>query len=250
MVPISSRVGVAMQKFQAIVMDIKSKIISGQYSQGDRLPTTTELCDEYGVSKITVKRAMDDLVALGLVARRRGSGTYVKGIEGTNALTGSGNRSHQMRGLVADGEIANQEVTSDVHEFTVVQPPADVATLLNMDEDEFAYFVCRTRFMDGEPWSVEHTYMPLKVVPDLREKHVEGSIYRYIENDLGLKIASAHRAVCAVHPSDDEAKWLGIEPSTPIISVRQVGYLDDGTPFEVSMAEHVPGYEFFSVSTK
>ena len=136
-----------MQKFQAIVMDIRQKITSGEYSQGDRLPTTQELCEQYGVSKITVKRAMDDLVTMGLVARRRGSGTYVKGIEGTSRLTGVGNRSHQMRGLVADGEIANLQVSSDVHTFTVVNPPSDVAKLLNMEPDEFAYFVCRTRYM-------------------------------------------------------------------------------------------------------
>lgn len=239
-----------MQKYQAIVMDIRQKITSGEYSQGDRLPTTSELCEEYGVSKITVKRAMDDLVTMGLVARRRGSGTYVKGIEGTNTLTGVGNRSHQMRGLVADGEIASLQVESDVHDFTVVKPPTDVARLLNMEPDEFAYFVCRTRYMGGEPYSVEHTYMPIKVIPDLREKHARGSIYRYIENDLGLKIASAHRVVCAVHPSADVARWLQVELQTPVISVRQVGYLDDGTPFEVSVAEHAPGYEFFSVSTK
>lgn len=240
----------AMQKYQAIVRDIRYKITSGSYVQGDRLPTTAELCDEYGVSKITVKRAMDDLVALGLVARRRGSGTYVKGIEGRSTLTGSSNASQQMNGLVNDGDVLGQPVTSDVHQFMVVQPPADIATLLNMEQDEFAYYVCRTRFLGGSPHSVEHTYMPLKLVPDLRVKNVNGSIYRYIEDDLGLKIASAHRVVCATHPADEEAMWLGIDTNTPIIEVRQVGYLDDGTPFEVSTVDHAPGYEFFSVSTK
>lgn len=239
-----------MQKFQTIVVDIRQKITSGFYSQGDRLPTTSELCEQYGVSKITVKRAMDDLVAMGLVARRRGSGTYVKGIEGRSTLTGMQNYSRQMNGLVADGETLNQTVTSDVHDFLVVQPSTDIARLLNMEPDEFAYYVCRTRFMDGKPYSVEQTYMPLKVVPDLREKHVEGSIYSYIENDLGLKIASAHRVVCAVHPSFEQAEWLAVDKNTPLISVRQVGYLDDGTPFEVSTALHAVGYEFFSVSTK
>ena len=67
--------GATMHKYQAIVSDLRHKITVGEYAQGDRLPTTPELCKQYGVSKITVKRAMDDLESLGLVARRRGSGT-------------------------------------------------------------------------------------------------------------------------------------------------------------------------------
>ncbi|MBR3234731.1 MAG: GntR family transcriptional regulator [Atopobiaceae bacterium] len=239
-----------MQKYLTIVMDVRHRIASGEYAQGDRLPTTTEMCEHYGVSKITVKRAMDDLVMQGLVARRRGSGTYVKGAIATPALAGSENASHQMDGFTADGELLGIETSSDVHEFLVTQPPADIAQQLGMEADEFAYYVCRTRLADGKPQTVEHTYMPLKVIPDLRARHASESIYRYIENELGLKISSAHRVITAIHPSPEDASRLGISLDTPVISVRQVGYLDDGTPFELSIAIHSPGYEFFSVSTK
>lgn len=239
-----------MHKYTAIVMDIRSRISSGEYRHGDRLPTTTELCAHWGVSKITVKRAMDELESLGLIARRRGAGTYVKGASSTRALTGAWSSSRQMDGFVATAIESGHIATSDVHEFLVVQPPDDIAVLLNMEADEFAYYVCRTRLLDGEPSNVERTYMPIKVIPDLREKHVQGSIYSYIEGELGLRIASAHRAICAVHPSDDDARWLGVEHDTPLISVRQVSYLDDGTPFEQTTVTHHPGYEFYTVSTK
>ncbi len=239
-----------MHKYMTIVMDIRHKISSGEYTQGEKLPTIPELCEQYDVSKITVKRAMDDLESLGLIARRRGSGTFVKGIAGTSTLTGARNTYDHFENVIPDSEILGTKVTRQVHEFLVVQPPTDIAQILDMDSESFAYYICRTRFTDGMPDRVEHTYVPLRVAPDLKRSMMEGSLYRYIEDQLGLKVASAHRAIGAVHPSIDEAQWLNVDRQTPLVSVRQVGYLDDGTPFEVSTCVHAPGYEVFSVTTK
>ncbi|MDO5119737.1 MAG: GntR family transcriptional regulator [Coriobacteriales bacterium] len=239
-----------MLKYQTIVMDIRHKIADGDYSQGDRLPTIPELCKLYDVSKITVKRAMDELESIGLIARRRGSGTYVKGIAGTSTLTSARNALTQGEAILPDSEMLGSNVTRTVHEFMVVQPPSDIAQILDIAPDAFTYYICRTRFADGVPDRVEHTYVPLSISPSLRKSDMEGSLYRYIVDQLGLKVASAHRAIAAVHPTVDEARWLGVELQTPLVSVRQVGYLDDGTAFEVSTCVHAPGYEFFTVSTK
>lgn len=237
-----------MQKYQTIVMDLRHKITTGEYTQGQRLPTIPELCEQYGVSKITVKRAMDDLESLGLIARRRGSGTYVKGVEGTSTLTGLNNVFSRM-GLSHETEQLGDQVTREVHEFLVVQPPNDIARILDIEDDELTYYICRTRFVNGEPERVEHTYVPLRVVPNLRASLLSGSLYRYIEDQLGLNIASVHRAIGAAHPTEEEGRWLGLDQQVALVSVRQVGYLDDGTPFEVSTCVHAPGYEFFAVST-
>lgn len=239
-----------MQKYQTIVMDIRHKISAGEYAQGDRLPTTQELCEQYGVSKITVKRAMDDLVALGLVARRRGSGTYVKGMAGTQSLTSAENALRRTTDLSPDTELLGTNVSREVHTFVVVQPPADIAELLAMELDEFAYYICRTRIVNGAPDRVEHTYVPLKIIPNLRQSQVSTSIYRLVENTLGLHVASMHRAIGATHPTADEARWLGVDLQTPLVSVRQLGYLDDGRPFELSTCVHAPAFEFFDVTTR
>lgn len=239
-----------MHKYMTIVMDIRHKIASGEFSQGEKLPTIPQLCEQYGVSKITVKRAMDDLESLGLIARRRGSGTFVKGMAGTSTLTGARKNYDHYENVIPDSEMLGTNITRQVHEFLVVQPPTDIAQILDMDPESFAYYICRTRFSDGIPNRVEHTYVPVKVAPELKRSAMEGSLYRYVEDQLGLKVASAHRAIGAVHPTVDEAQWLNIDPQTPLVSVRQVGYLDDGTPFEVSTCIHAPGYEVFSVTTK
>ncbi len=237
-----------MLKYESVADDIREKIVGGTYAPNDQLPTTPELCDEYQVSKITVKKAMDELVAQGLIARRRGSGTYVKRTTVAEAKSPAGwDMSSQMAGFCAEHQ--GHEVTSVVHDFSVVRPEARVAEMLGMDSDEFAYHIVRTRLVDGVPHVVEYTYMPIKLVPDLRERNVETSIYGYLEGELGLKIGSAHRVIKAVLPTDDEATWLGVDPSQPLLEVKQVGFLDDGVPFEWSVARHANDYEFCSIST-
>lgn len=240
-----------MAKYEELVSTLKREIAQGTYAKGDRLPTTPQLCQIYGVSNTTVKRAMDELELQGLIARRRGSGVYVKETH-VPASTGThqGSSSQQMTGFSAEHQAQNRTVESEIHDFSVVRPSDEVASQLNMERDEFAYHICRVRKVDGRPLVVEYTYMPIKLIPDLRESTLHASIYGYIEHDLGLKIGSAHRVIKAVIPTDDERTWLQIGPGEPLLEVRQVAYLDDGTPFECSMSRHTADYEFYSISTR
>lgn len=238
-----------MSKYGELAQTIQKAITSGEYAPGDRLPTTPELCDLYHVSNTTVKKAMDELELKGLVARRRGSGIYVKSTRALRSDRTSLSTSGQMTGLTAEYAAAGKQVTSQVNDFEVQHPSPQVAEALGISTDEFVYYICRLRLCDGVPRNVEYTFMPLSVVPGLLERHLHGSIYQYIERDLGLKIDSAHRVLRAVSPTADELDWLGVEPGTPLFEVRQVGYLDDGTPFEYSTTHHTSDYEFYVVST-
>ena len=239
-----------MSKYHELALTLRRAMEDGTYEAGSRLPTTPELCEIYQVSNTTVKKAMDELEQLGLVARRRGSGIYVKSTTSLRRGTeGASSTAGQMTGFVAEHAGTGVVVTSDVHGFSVVHPPEAVAEELDIRQEEFVYSICRVRLTDGVPRNVEYTYMPIKLVPDLRERNVETSIYGYLEGELGLKIGSAHRVIKAVLPTDDEATWLGVDPSQPLLEVKQVGFLDDGVPFEWSVARHANDYEFCSIST-
>lgn len=240
-----------MLKYQELVNTLLDELAHGVYKKGDRLPTTPELCERYGVSNTTVKRAMDELELRGIVARRRGSGVYIK--ETTVAkgiITRQGSTSQQMSGMTAEYEGTSQALTSEVHGFSVVRPSVEIADKLGMDSDGFAYYICRTRLVDGTPKVVEYTYMPISLIPNLRESTLRASIYHYIEDELGLKIGSAHRTIKAVMPTEDERAWLRTNEKEPLLEVRQVAYLADGTPFEYSISRHTNDYEFYSISTR
>ena len=227
-----------MLKYEELVNTLINEIERGVYKKGERLPTTPQLCEIYGMSNTTVKRAMDVLESYGLVARRRGSGVYIKETSVPGSSTLQSESSQQMSGMTAEYLEHNKQVESDVRGFSVVRP------------DQFAYQIARVRKVDGKPLVVEYTHMPIDLIPGLRESHLASSIYGYIEEELGLKIGSAHRIIKAVMPTADEREWLQLGDNEPLLEVRQVAYLADGTPFEFSVSRHTSDYEFFSISTR
>lgn len=142
-------------KYEAIAADIRRSIEDGALKPGDKLPTVVKFCELYGVSKITVKRAIEQITEEGLITSRRGSGTYVKdtaGLPGKAFFQGKNDRtqgfSYEHRG---------EKVTSVVYDFSIVNPPADVAAQLGIAEDDFAYHIVRVRQVDEKPIVIEYT---------------------------------------------------------------------------------------------
>lgn len=239
-----------MTKYETIISDICAQIASGALPFGKRLPTIPELCETYGVSKITVRRAMDELERKGLVTRKRGSGTYV---QGSVSLLASGEDTFpgmQIEAFVVADDLSNYVLTNELHGFAIVEPRKDVAEALGISTQEPCYYFCRTRYVNERPECVEYCWIPVSVIPGLTKELLEGSLYRYMEQELGLKIKSAHRVVRAGNPTEDEARWLGIDANAPLLCIKQVTYLDDGTPFEATRSITSPDFELRVVSTR
>lgn len=228
-------------KYEAVLADLRGKIESGTYAADSKLPSTQELCAAYGVSRITVNKAMGKLEQIGLIARKQGSGTFVKHVMTESSdfsRWSSKGTGSTITGVVAEYSARGIAVTSTVYDFSVSAPPESVARNLGMDEG-FTYFICRRRELDGRPSCVEYTYMPISLIPDLRREHVEGSIYHYIESELGLEIASAHSVIRAANPTEQEQEWLDVEAGYPLLEVEQVAYLANGRAFEYSVTRHL-----------
>ncbi len=237
-----------MDKYARITLDLQRKIADGTFSKGDRLPTTPQLCELYGVSKITVKRAMDELELLGLITRRRGSGTYVTGVpQGvgfTSVMLGN------LGGFTFEHAARGERVDVIVRSFRRGYPDPGLAQELGMRTDDRCYFIVRTMLADGIPLLEQTLYIPEKVVPGFTERHAASSLFSYIEEELGLKIASAHRRVLATHANEEVAEHLQIDPSDSVLKVFQITYLEDGRPCEKSVSYHDPSYELLSVVTR
>ena len=226
-----------MFKYETIAEDIQRRIQAGEYQADERLPQEKELCKQYDASRITVREALDLLVSRGLITRRRGAGTYVKSIGGEAMAAEELARSQQFGGFSNDME--GHEVRSKVHQFTLLKAPKEVAEKLRVAESAFVCYICRTRIVDGKPHVVEYTYMPTDFITGITAEVVESSIYKYIEEQLKLKIKSAHRIARADMPTEEEREWLEIgEEPIPIFEVEQTAYLDDGRIFEYSKSRH------------
>ncbi len=234
---------IAMTKYTQIANDIRNQIVKQMVQANEQLPFEKDLCIKYKVSKMTVKKALDILVAEGLIVKRRGSGTFVKNISNsdmTRLLV-----SNQFRGLTA--LYSDRKVTSKLLEFAVVNSNEDVMNKLNLENEEFLYNILRVRYLDNAPFVMENTYMPINLISGLKKQHAEESIYAYIEDKLGLKIQSSHRNITVRKSNKLEQQYLELEDNDPVAVVEQVAYIESGTAFEYSISIH--RYDCFSFET-
>ena len=230
-----------MEKYKVIANGIRKRIIEGDYVSDQKLPSEKEIGDEFVASKLTVKKALDILVGEGLIIKRRGAGTFVKSLsvdEMERLIV-----DNQMRGTTAFNP--DKRVTSKILSFSVVQASQLVSRKLNLAEASPVYEIYRVRLVDGSPSVIEKTYMPLDVISGLTKTDVEGSIYEYIEEKLGLKIQSGHRTISVRKATDFEADELTLEYGDPVGIAEQIGYLNTGVQFEYSISVH--RYDQFSV---
>ena len=124
--------GLLMTKYEVITGDIRKKIQNGTYAVSTKLPTEPEMCETYKVSRITVKKAIDQLVMDGLVIKKRGSGTFVKGLEDHK-----GQISTQLNGLYINKD--KSTIQSDIVLFEVINAGKFIADKLNIEEDAGYY---------------------------------------------------------------------------------------------------------------
>lgn len=215
--------------YQKILDNIKEKINTGVYQVGDALPTERNLIVEYQVSRITVRRAIDELVKLKLVEKRRGSGTYVLDKQ----------LSHQMQSLVGTSEIQqgnNKEVRYKVTKFLMDTENIFAHKLLDIKEKDPVYYIRRVKIIDGLPRIVEDSYMPVSLFPDLNISTLEKSKFDYVEQDKKMIIEGSCQEFMAVESDEDIMLLLNMKKKAPIMKLKSISNLEDGTKFDYTEA--------------
>lgn len=175
---------------------------------------------------------MDELEKRGLVSRKRGSGVYVKKV-----ATRSFDKPLNTVSLCKDIDLdLSKSPECVVHEFTVVKPDEHVMRELGLHEHSFTFFIKRSHLHEGKPLDMQYLYYPVEIFRDIRLTAAETSVRPWIAENYEVTPDSFHKTLRAVNPSPEEAAILELDGGTPLLEVEQVGYLDDGRPFEYLIA--------------
>ncbi|MBU3160312.1 GntR family transcriptional regulator [Clostridium frigoris] len=229
-----------LPKYKVIYEDMKDKLKNLVYKPNEKIPDGGSLAVDYACSKLTVAKALDLLVQEGMLIRRQGSGTYVK----ENFPSRTTVELEQFSGY--SKKFGKKHLKSTVIEFSIITPTIEVAKKLNIT-DEFVYKILRLRSVDNIPQILEETYMPIYVIPGLKEKHLEESIYDYINNELGFKIQSSHISIRGDKANSNDKKYLNLTDDDFIMEIGKIAFLENGKIFEYSKTHH--RYESFEFST-
>jgi GntR family transcriptional regulator len=194
---------------------VRGRIADGHYADGAQLPTEEALGREFGVSRITVRAALDRLAAEGLVRRERGRGTFVAARPVALDL-------ERFTDFAEDMAATGFAPSSRVTHFGEESAAAPVAAQLGLAPGATVVRVDRLRLADDRPLAFDRTYLPLRYGRLLdRAALATVTILHQLEADFGVPILSGRYDIEAAKADDAVAAALALAPGDPVLLVRR-----------------------------
>ncbi len=205
-----------MPKYYIIKNRIIDMINSEEVSEDGIIPSERDLMTRFNVSRITVKRAIDELVNEGYLYRIQGKGTFIKSDEG----------NHDLVSLMSCTEdILRMGMTPSKKLIYHSVQEADVIRIkrLQLIKGDRVLELKRVYYADNEPLNYTTTYLPCKIFPGIENYDFgKESVYEVIENKYGVKITKTQRTLEAVLAIDDVADYLELDQKEPVILFRAI----------------------------
>jgi GntR family transcriptional regulator len=205
---------------------LASEIIDEDLRVGDQLPTEDSLISRFDVSRITVRRAIQNLVGRGLVEIRRGKGTFVAAPKITQELT-------ELSGFVEDMHALGRKPTARVIGKEIVTADATVASQLALTKGERVMRIRRVRLADGAPLSFDETYLPLEIGKKIITNNLKVEpIFALLERKYDVPLIEAEYKLDAVAAEPEVAAALKVKQRSPIFRIERTSYSRGSRPVD------------------
>ncbi|AQW21750.1 GntR family transcriptional regulator [Lentilactobacillus curieae] len=219
--------------------EIKRNIEASKWKVGDRIPSERELSADFGVSRMTLRQAIQTLVDEGILERRVGSGTFVANQKVQEKMAGVTGFTDLM---LAQGKQPSSKTIS----YHTMEPSLSEMEKLNIKETDLVLRMERIRYGDNVPICFEVATVPENIIEGLDKAEVTSSLYRSLEQKKGLVLGKAKQTVSAMLASERISEFLDIKRGDPILRLRQITNLQDGRPFEYVRTQYVgERFEFY-----
>ncbi|MDG3086479.1 GntR family transcriptional regulator [Vibrio hannami] len=224
---------------------LTEKISNGELQPGDALPSEPEMTALYGVSRMTIRKAVDYLVRQGVVERQRGRGTFVSEPKAEFKMSLPLDK-HLTSSEVA--EFLNAPIQNKLLHLSKDVANEKVAEALKVEVGTAVWLMTRLRLIGDIPFVYESTHMLYEPFKDLSEDDLNGSKYLYVEQH-GFKVMGSQKQIRAELPSQEVRTHLGLKRDEPVLNASSTAYLDDNIPFEVSSIYYNQEYYTFTLSS-
>jgi GntR family transcriptional regulator len=233
------------QKARRLYLFLREKIVSGEIGESDRLPSEPTLAQEHGVSRVTVRRALDKLTSDGMIERRPGAGTFVSGKRASMPVIAD--LANALSHLVEMGRSTGVKLIS----FSYVQPSAAMAEELKLGPNERLQRSVRVRLIDGQPFSYLVTHVPESIGVSYTEADLASRPLLELLERSGVVVEEARQAIGAMLASPDVAEALDVEMGSALISMTRVVFGAGGKGIEHLQALYRPDrYSFHMTLTR
>lgn len=208
--------------FEQIAEKIRKKVKEGFYATAQKLPSEYDLADEYGVSRLTIRKAINLLINQNILIKISGKGTYVikpqEQKKGTSGLVGF-SEAAKFYGETPSTKVISVEVLAIL--------PHHIEEALGVSGEEIVH-VIRVRSLNEKPMTIENLYIFKKYLTDISIEALEDSIFGQIETNI--EIAYSHQEVEAVLATEAEANLLNIEAKAALLKSVAITYSPTAQP--------------------
>lgn len=209
-----------------LVEQFRHMIESGELKPGDQFPTELELVEKYGVARITVRRAINELVQDGLLVRRQGKGTFVA-------------RPKIERELINVSSFSNRMLAQGLHPSSKVMgverisATAKLARILGAPEGAPLVVIRRIRYANEEPTALETSYLVEERCPGIAHRDLsQQSLYKILEEEYCLTPDHSRRTLEVTSATSTEARLLQLHVGAPLFLIKATVYTADETVME------------------
>lgn len=206
--------------------ELQRAIEDGSLRAGQALPSERELARDLSLSRVTIRRAFEELERRGLVEKRHGSGTYIRGHPLEQVLD-------RVLGFTDEARALGFQPSARLLEAGIVRADADVALALQVERETPVLQLVRLRSADGVPLAVQAAHLAPHVAGlSVAGLESNGSLYRSLAVQFGIRPARARQTVAARLPSVAECTLLRIARTVPLLDLERTTFDHDDRPFE------------------
>jgi GntR family transcriptional regulator len=203
---------------------LRAKIMDGTYVAHERLPSESEMIAAFGVSRITVRQAINDLQKDGLLFKVHGKGTFVAMPNVSQELT-------HLQGFGEAMRLLGHETFSEVFGLKTVKGSAVACAKLGVPDGTHMTEIHRVRYLNREPVSIDHSWVRHEVGSRLTEKNLrEKDLFSLLENELHQPLHSADVEIDATSASAEVASRLHVQTGAPILRIERLTYAAEDRP--------------------
>ncbi|MEV0480173.1 GntR family transcriptional regulator [Streptomyces sp. NPDC050508] len=221
--------------YLAVAEALRARILAGEWEIGERLPSRARLAEEYGVGRNVTQRAMDQLIAVGLLEGRAGSGTYVRSPRERLRMIRSRHRARSRTGLTERGRARAWDAHSQAH----VPAPEDIAERLAIGPGDLCVHTHYEFLADGQPVQLSASWEPMAitagtpvVLPERGPLAGKGVVERM--RSIGVEVETVVELPRPARATQEQANLLGISLGDLVLQIERTIYATDGRPVETA----------------
>lgn len=213
--------------YHQLIERLKNSIEKGHWTLGDKIPSENQLMEQFGVSRNTVKKAIEELVQEGILYRIQGKGTFVAKPKLQQSLMGF----YSFSKVLKEKGLNPKDIILKIEE---VKPNAKIKEALQLSENVNVIEMKRLRCAEDEPYILESSFIPKYVVTDIEQlkKVGEISLYDLFSQQFNTVVTRANEAFEPILIRTDESEYLQTEVGRPALLLERTAYDTNGVPVE------------------